>query len=134
MALGGDPAALESDGRARRWFSEPNGSAGLTTEVLAGEGSVQHAGLLEDGRSWISRTTTRLHDGEVQGAPLYPTPLLDISENRAEGTWALLTLDDEGVPDAWQILDAGSLAPLSALSAEPGTRSGTHAHNRPGPP
>ena len=134
IALGGDPAALESDGRARRWFSEANGSTGLTTEVLAGEGSIQHAGLLEDGRCWISRNTTRLHDGEVQGAPLYPTPLLHISENRAEGTWALLTQDAEGVPDAWQILDAGSLAPLFTLAAEPGTRSGTHAHNRPGPP
>ena len=67
VAWMGEPAALEADGRMRHWFTEMNGTTGLSTIPLNGEGNVNQAGMLEDGRCWVSRSQARLITDDTEG-------------------------------------------------------------------
>ena len=133
MHLDGAPAALETDGRARRWFTEPDGSTGLTTLTLEGEGTVSQAGLLEDGRSWISRQQSRIYDGSAEGDLFHSGQVQAMTTDRANGLIWMLTEDGGGM--AWIAVDGQTLMPLSlpTQNVPTTTLQGCVAHNRPGP-
>ena len=136
VAWMGEPAALEADGRMRHWFTEMNGTTGLSTISLNGEGNVNQAGMLEDGRSWVSRTQTRLITDDTDGQWMSNGAVRDFTLDRANGI--LWMLHDNSSGDAWQwtALDNETLTPWStdALAVTGTTWVGTIAHNRPGPP
>lgn len=136
VAWTGDPAALEADGRLRHWFTEMNGATGLSTIPLSGEGHVLHAGMLEDGRSWVSRSQTQVITNDTEGQWLSNGEVRGFTLDRANGI--LWMLNGWGSVDAWQwtALDNETLTPWAtdALAVTSMTWVGTVAHNRPGPP
>ena len=134
LALDGAPAALEADGRARRWFTEADGNTGLSTLTLNGAGAVSHAGILEDGRSWVSRDQSHVHaEGQV-GQLFDALPVRVMTTDRAADV--IWRLTDNAGNVAWHAMDRLTLSPLALppLDVPSTTTSGCVAHNRPGPP
>ena len=126
-----DDTAVEADGTARRWYTEPNGQTGLNTQPLLGSGSVSGAGIFELGGSWVSRE--QWHWIPSNGAPFTAQPFAagPLAQDRAQSTmWVNLAS-----PAAeWSAISASNGALIPAMSI-PLSGTGTAicvAHNRPG--
>jgi|GEM_PF-896065 len=133
IQLEGDPATVEADGTARRWYTEPNGQTGLNTQPILGSGSVSGAGIFELGGSWVSRE--QWHWMPSNGAPFTAQPFAagPLAQDRAQSTmWVNLAS-----PVAeWSAISASNGALIPAMSI-PLSGTGTAicvAHNRPGTP
>ena len=128
----GDPAGLEADGTVRRWFTEPDGQTGLATSESPGTGTVNAAGILEDGKPWIARDQTRLTDAPIQalGPPAYR-----IESDRASDLLWILTGPATGGTYQWTRRDASTGQAIGTTLPDP-TNADSPAsvtHNRPGP-
>lgn len=132
LEVNGLPAALEADGTARIWDAN-GGATPMTTMALPGSGPVQGAGRLENGQCWTSRNTGIFMGYNAQSIGTWDTPILDVTEDRANGLWWVLS--EDGDVRTWRALQTTDFTPIgSSVAAGPATRNGTVAHNRPGPP
>ena len=125
------PAGLESDGTLRVW--NPNGGATpISTVKIPGSGDVSNAGRWKDQSLWVSRETTHFLSGAGSTEGSWPTPILNLSEDRAlNRVWILYNLDDQA---HWSVLDITSFSALGeSIPAGDGARNGSVAHNRQGP-
>ena len=133
IQLEGDPASIETDGTARRWYTEPNGQSGLNTQTTIGDGDVTDAGIFERGGSWISRS--QWHWMPLSGDPFTAQPFSagPLAEDRAQAiTWVHLNTTDF----EWSAISNSNGSLISALDI-PLSGEGKAiciAHNRPGPP
>ena len=118
VAWMGEPAALEADGRMRHWFTEMNGTTGLSTIPLNGEGNVNQAGMLEDGRCWVSRSQTRLITDDTEGQWMSNGAVRDFTLDRANGILWMLHDNSSGAAWQWTALDNETLAPWSTDALE----------------
>ena len=133
IALDGDPAGLEADGTARRWYAEPGGNTGLSTEPTPGTGGVTGGGILTEGTVWTSRDQAHL----FHATPLpLGQPVLSIEEDRAGGLlWVMLVNPGSG-EGQWTAMNSETATIVGTpLPAWTGTTAvASVAHNRPGPP
>ena len=134
IRIEGDPATVEADGTARRWYTEPNGQNGLNTQTIPGQGEVSGAGIFETGGSWVSRT--QWHWIPSNGEPFTAQPFAagPLAEDRAQSIiWVNLASPP---PTEWNAISNSNGSIIPTLSI-PLIGSGTAiciAHNRPGPP
>ena len=139
ISILGDPAALESDGTFRRWFTEMDGNTGLASGGCPGSADVSNAGRLEDGRSWFSREGTWLVEENVPLQMAHPTPIQATAEDRANGITWVLESSVSGEAQTWMALDAQGWSPTGLPNLDVSGNmsgvgsSGSVAHNRPGP-